>query len=70
MTEDQLNKLLDNIHSHIEWIANKEARAAWVGGFGANGELDAQRKTLLIQAEDILKKLEAIGGSPKFHPKK
>ncbi len=69
-TEEQLNELLDSIHTNIQWIADREARAAWIGGFGVNGELDGRREELLIQADDILKRLEAIGGSPKFRPKK
>lgn len=69
MTEDELNKLLDSIHERLKWVADTEARAAWVGGFGANGELDGRREELLIQAESILRRLEAIGGSPKFNPK-
>lgn len=68
MTEDELYTRLDRLHARIQWIADTEARAAWAKGFGANGELDAERGRLLEQAEAVLDELEKIGGSPRIYP--
>ncbi|WP_426020777.1 hypothetical protein [Brevundimonas sp. DWR2-3-1b1] len=68
MTEDQLNARLDALGGRLAWISNTEARAAWVNGFGANGEFNEERTKIIDQAEQILDQLQAAGGSPQFKP--
>ncbi len=68
MTEEQLNARLDALHARLAWISNTEARAAWVNGFGANGEFDPERTRIIDEADRILDELQAAGGSPKFKP--
>lgn len=69
MTEEELNLRLQGLHERLQWIADTEARAAWVGGYGAGGEFDGERERLIEKAERVLDELERVGGSPKFHPK-
>ena len=37
--EEQLNARLGHIHRNLQLIADIEAKAAWIGGFGANASL-------------------------------
>ncbi|MGY5780309.1 hypothetical protein [Rhizobium sp. LEGMi135b] len=66
MTEDDLNRRLDALHSRLKWIADTEARAAWIQGYGAKGEFDQERTKILADAENVLDQLVALGGGPKF----
>lgn len=68
MTEEKLNARLDSLAKRLQWITDTEARAAWVKGYGANGEFDEDRDRLIAQMEKVLDALEQINGSPKFHP--
>jgi hypothetical protein len=36
--EEQLEERLLAIHKRLAWIANKEERAAWIQGYGAQGQ--------------------------------
>jgi predicted nucleotide-binding protein (sugar kinase/HSP70/actin superfamily) len=56
--EKDLEARLLQIHKRLQWIADTEARAAWVAGYGARGEFEDERDQLLKQAEEILTKLE------------
>jgi hypothetical protein len=56
--EKGLEARLLEIHKRLQWIADTEARAAWVAGYGARGEFEDERDLLLQQAEDIVTKLE------------
>ena len=56
--EKNLLHRLDVIHSRVQWMADTEARAAWIGGFGASGELLAAKERLLDETERILAELE------------
>jgi len=47
----------------IQWIADREADAAWVGGYGARGEFDPLRERLLIRGDELLDRLQALGGT-------
>ncbi|ATC32514.1 hypothetical protein CA606_09220 [Caulobacter vibrioides] len=69
MNEQQLNQRLDAIHARLQWIADKEARATWLGTYGKDGEYDAERTRLIEQTEKVLDALVAIGESPKYRPK-
>lgn len=66
MTEDELNRRLDAIHARLAWISDAEARAAWIGGWAAQGWHNPERTRLIEQAEKVLDELEKIGGAPKF----
>ena len=63
--EEVLEARLLAIHRSLQWIADKEARAVWVAGYGAGGEFEDRRDYLLQQAEETLAKLEAMGGPRK-----
>ncbi len=67
--EARINQRLQHIHQRLEQIAAIEASAAWVGGKGSKGEFDPERQRLIEETERLLGELEAIGGSPKYHPK-
>ena len=69
MTEQQLNDRLDDIQARLQWIADTEARAAWIKGFGANGEFDDERTRLIDETDRVLNELQKAGGSPQFKPK-
>jgi hypothetical protein len=56
--EKDLETRLLQIHQRLQWIADTEARAAWVAGYGARGEFEEQRDQLLQQAEEVLTELE------------
>lgn len=66
MNEDELNKRLDALYARLTWISDTEARAAWIRGYGANGEFDQERTKILTDAEDVLDQLVALGGGSKF----
>ncbi len=67
--EAALNARLDAIAQRLEWISNSEARSAWVQGLAARGLHEPERDQLIKETEDVLDKLQALGGSLKFHPK-
>lgn len=67
--ESRINDRLDQIHHRLADIAAIEANAARVGGYGAHGEFQPERERLTAETERLLDELEAIGGSPQFHPK-
>lgn len=63
MTEQELNDRLTTIYKRLKWIADAEARAAWVKSTGnvVNGSLDPQRETLIQEAERVVDALVALG---------
>lgn len=67
--EAQINQRLHHIHQRLEQIAAIEAKASLVRGRGSNGEFDPERQRLIDETERLLDELQAIGGSPKYHPK-
>lgn len=56
-TEEQIVERLKHIHDRIAWIADQEARSAWVKGWAADGHLDPERQRLIEEADTILEKL-------------
>ena len=62
MTEEeraQLEVRLSHIHRRVQWIADEEARSAWVQGFAARGGLMPEKIKLLDETDSILDKLMA-----------
>ena len=59
---ESLNRRLGAIHEMVNRLADREAQAAWVGGYGANGEFIAEKDRLLDNADLILDKMEALLG--------
>lgn len=55
--EERLELRLLHIHNRIQWIANAEERAAWIGGFAARGGLTAEKMRLIDETDAILDKL-------------
>ena len=67
--ETRINDRLDQIHHRLGGIAAIEANAAPAGGYGAHGEFEPERDRQTAETDRLLDALEAINGSPKFHPK-
>ncbi len=55
--EAKLARRLEAIHKRVQWMANEEARAAWVGGIAARGEFLAEKERLLDETDRILDEL-------------
>lgn len=68
MTEQELNNRLDAIHARLKWIADAEARSAWVKGLAARGIFAEERDRLIAETEKVVDALEKLGGSPEFPP--
>jgi hypothetical protein len=49
--EKALQDRLTAIHKRVQWMANREAVAAWVNGFGANGEYWPEKERLLDETD-------------------
>lgn len=56
--EDQIVKRLEATHKRVQWMADQEARAIWVGGVGARGEYLKEKESLLDETERLLDKLD------------
>ena len=56
---EAIDQMLRTIHDRVQWIADVEARSAWVNGIAANGALLPEKIRLLEQAERILDRLQA-----------
>jgi hypothetical protein len=50
---------LAQIHDRVNWMADQEARSAWVGGPAAQGIFLDAKERLIDEAERILDQLEA-----------
>ena len=57
--EAKLERRLEVIHKRVQWMADAEARAAWVRGLGARGEVLPEKERLLDETDRILDELEA-----------
>lgn len=57
--EAKIQARLTQIHDRIQWLADEEARAAWVKGAAADGRFWPEKLRLLDEAEALLDKLEA-----------
>jgi hypothetical protein len=58
---EQQKKLLSKlaaIHQRVQWMADEEARSAWVGGLAARGIFLDEKERLIAEAERILDELE------------
>lgn len=69
MNENELNQRLQALHHRLQWITDTEARAAWINGFGAQGEFDSERTKIIAAAEAVLDALQAMGGRVNYTPK-
>ena len=60
MIEDEklLWARLKRIGERMSWIANEEARSAWVDGLAARGMFQPERDRLIEEVEKILDKLQ------------
>jgi hypothetical protein len=62
MTDEREEYLLKRLadHTRIQWMADAEARSAWVRGTAARGVHTAEKERLLEKTERILDELERI----------
>jgi len=51
---------LADIHRRVQWMADEEARSAWVNGLAAQGALMPQKMELIDEAEKVLGRIEAM----------
>ena len=49
---------LDQIHKRVQWMADEEARSAWVNGQAAQGMLWPAKLKLLDETDRILDELQ------------
>jgi hypothetical protein len=56
--EAVLNARLDQIHKRVQWMADEEARSAWVNGVAAQGGFWPKKLKLLDETDRILDELE------------
>jgi transcription elongation GreA/GreB family factor len=61
--EEKLQFKLTQLHNKINWIADKEARAAWVKGVGANGEFFKEKMRLIDETDRVLAELMRINNA-------
>lgn len=59
--DEELERLLmmrlQHIHEQVQWMANEEARSAWVQGWAARGGFSKKKIRLIDEADKILRKL-------------
>lgn len=67
LTEEQIRSRLQQIHARHAWIAEREANAAWCGGYGARGEFSAEHTRLTTETDQLLNQLKALGGTLPFN---
>lgn len=63
--EKQLHERLTRIAKRIQEIADIEAQAALVRGYGARGEMMPVKLQLIEKTDSILAELEALYRQPK-----
>lgn len=63
--EDRLNRRLAQIATRIQKIAEIEAQAVWVSGYGARGEMMDEKMRLVDETDRVLDQLEALYQQPK-----
>lgn len=64
--EERINGRLTQIHHRMNQIAEIEANAAPVGGYGARGEFENERTRLIAETEELLDRLTKIGKTIPF----
>jgi hypothetical protein len=62
--EEELNFRLKSLHERFDWIADENARGAWVRGFAATPALYEEKVHLIERAEDVLLELMKQPGAP------
>jgi hypothetical protein len=58
--ENELESRLLAVHKRLQWLADQEARAAWLNGYGANGEHEAERERLISSAESLVDEMDKL----------
>lgn len=56
--EKQIDDRLLAIHHRIAWMADAEARAAWINGLAAKGAFLDEKERLLDEADRLLDEFE------------
>jgi hypothetical protein len=56
--EEEIERRLLQIHKRVQWMANTEARAAWLRTYGARGEFWNEKKKLLDETDRLFDELE------------
>ena len=66
MTEtDRINARLQQIHERLGQVADIEAKAAPVLGYGARGEFEPERDRLIAETDHLLDRMSTIIGITK-----
>ena len=64
MNEQHIHQTLATILARLQWIDDDDARSDWVKCFVAKGVDENEWARLIWLTEDVLDKLETIGGRP------
>lgn len=56
--EQRLMARLAAIHKRVQWMADEEARSAWVNGPAAQGHFLDEKERLIEEADRVLNELE------------
>ncbi len=64
MNERQLNDTLIGIHHRLQWINDARERADWVKRCEAQHMSETEWARLIWMTEDLLDKVETLGGRP------
>jgi hypothetical protein len=63
--QDRINGRLKQIHDRLSHVANIEAKAAFVGGYGAGGEFEPERDRLIAETDRLLDRMGTIIGTTR-----
>ncbi len=55
--EDRLKTKLLAVHYRVQWMSNKEERAAWFKGFAAQGVHTREDMKLIEETDEMLNRL-------------
>lgn len=63
--EDRINAQLQQTHARLSQIADIEAKAAPVRGYGARGEFEPERDRLTSETDRLLDRMNTIIETPE-----
>jgi hypothetical protein len=60
--KQRLDERLVAIHNRVQWMADEEARSAWVGGLAGQGHFLPEKERLIDETDKILDQLDKLTG--------